>query len=61
MERLQRIMLVNGFLVILFAMLAGLMLTFSLLGGLEIWPENIYRLRFTAPLTDGFERIQVGL
>jgi len=28
-------------MVILFAMLAGFMLMFSLLGGLEIWPENI--------------------
>jgi styrene-oxide isomerase len=41
MERLQRIMLCNGFLVILVAMLAGFMLMFSLLGGLEIWPGNI--------------------
>lgn len=41
MERLQRVMLINGFMVILFAMLAGFMLMFSLLGGLEIWPDNI--------------------
>lgn len=38
MERLQRIMLANGFLVVLVAMLAGFMLMFSLLGGMEIWP-----------------------
>ncbi len=41
MERLQRITLSHGFLVILVAMLAGFMLMFSLLGGLEIWPGNI--------------------
>ena len=41
MERLQRVMLINGFLVVLVAMLAGFMLMFSLLGGLEIWPNNI--------------------
>jgi hypothetical protein len=41
MEGLQRIMLINGFMVILFAMLAGFMLMFSLLGGLEVWPDNI--------------------
>ena len=41
MERLQRVMLINGFMVILFAMLAGFMLMFSLLGGLELWPEYI--------------------
>lgn len=38
MDRLQRIMLANGMLVILVAMLAGYMLMFSLLGGFEIWP-----------------------
>ena len=40
MDRLQRIMLANGMLVILVAMLAGFMLMFSLLGGFEIWPGN---------------------
>lgn len=41
MERLQRVMLANGLLVILAAMFAGFMLMFSLLGGLEIWPQNL--------------------
>ena len=59
MERLQRIMLVNGFLVILFAMLAGLMLTFSLLGGLEIWPENIVPIEVYGT-TDGWIRAHSG-
>ena len=38
MDRLQRIMLANGLLVVLAAMFAGFMLMFSLLGGFEIWP-----------------------
>lgn len=41
MDRLQRIMLANGMLVILVAMLAGYMLMFSLLGGFEIWPGQM--------------------
>jgi hypothetical protein len=41
MDRLQRVMLANGFLVILVSMLAGFMLMFSLLGGLEVWPGTI--------------------
>jgi len=41
MERLQRVMLANGLLVILAAMFAGFMLMFSLIGGLEIWPQNL--------------------
>ena len=40
MDRLQRVMLANGMLVILVAMLAGFMLMFSLLRGFEIWPGN---------------------
>jgi styrene-oxide isomerase len=40
MERLQRVMLANGLLVVLAAMFAGFMLMFSLLGGVEIWPGN---------------------
>ena len=41
MDRLQRIMLANGMLVMLVAMLAGFMLMFSLLGGFEIWPGTV--------------------
>jgi styrene-oxide isomerase len=40
MDRLQRVMLAHGLLVILAAMLAGFMLMFSLLGGFELWPGN---------------------
>ena len=35
MEQLQKIMIGNGLLVILIAMLAGFMLMFKLIGGLE--------------------------
>lgn len=41
MSRLQRIMMANGFLVLLVSMLAGFMLMFTLVGGFEIWPGTI--------------------
>ena len=44
MERLQRIMIGNGLLVILAAMFAGFMLMFSLLGVMEVWPGQIIPL-----------------
>jgi hypothetical protein len=44
MERYQRLMIANGLLVILVAMLAGFMLMFNLLGGLEIWPGTIVNI-----------------
>ncbi len=44
MERLQRIMIGNGLLVVLVAMLAGFMLMFSLLGGVEVWPGKIIEI-----------------
>ena len=44
MERLQRIMIGNGLLVVLIAMLSGFMLMFSLLGGIEVWPGKIIEI-----------------
>ena len=41
MDRYQRLMIANGLLVILVAMLAGFMLMFNLLGGMEVWPGTI--------------------
>ena len=41
MERHQRLMLCNGMLVILVAMLGGFMLMFNLIGGIEVWPGVI--------------------
>lgn len=44
MEHYQRIMIGNGMLVILVAMLAGFMLMFNLIGGIEIWPGQIIEI-----------------
>ncbi len=41
MDRLQRLMLAHGMLVVFVAMLAGFMLMFSLLGGFEVWPGTV--------------------
>ena len=41
MDLYQRIMIGNGLLVILVAMLAGFMLMFNLIGGVEVWPGTI--------------------
>ena len=41
MERLQQITIGNGLLVVLAAMLAGIMLMISLLGGWEVWPGKV--------------------
>jgi len=41
MARLQKIMIGHGLLVMLMGMLAGFMLIFKLIGGLEIWPGYI--------------------
>jgi hypothetical protein len=59
MEQLQRLMLINGYIVILFAMLAGFMLMFSLLGGLEIWPGNIVSIP-TFGTSEGWVRAHSG-
>lgn len=59
MERLQRITLCHGFLVILIAMLAGFMLMFSLLGGLEIWPGHILAIP-TYGTPEGWVRAHSG-
>ena len=59
MERLQRIMIGNGLLVVLASMLAGFMLMFGLLGGLEIWPGNIISIP-TYGTTEGWVRAHSG-
>ena len=59
MDRLQRVMLAHGMLVILVAMLAGFMLMFSLLGGFEVWPGNV--LQFSVYGTaEGWVRAHSG-
>ena len=59
MERLQRIMIGNGLLVILVSMLAGFMLMFGLLGGLEVWPGKIMAVAVYGS-TDGWVRAHSG-
>ncbi len=59
MERLQRIMIGNGLLVVLVAMLAGFMLMFSLIGGIEVWPGKILALEIYGT-SDGWVRAHSG-
>lgn len=59
MERLQRILIGNGLLVVLASMLAGFMLMFGLLGGLEVWPGTIIQIP-TYGSTEGWVRAHSG-
>jgi hypothetical protein len=59
MERLQRIMIGNGLLVILVSMLAGFMLMFNLLGGMEIWPGVLLEIP-TYGTAEGWVRAHSG-
>ncbi|MFP6680906.1 MAG: isomerase [Gammaproteobacteria bacterium] len=72
MERLQQIMIGNGLLVVLAAMLAGWMLIFSLVGGFEIWPGTVIPIpvwgtgegwvrAHTGGVTNGLLLIAMGL
>ena len=44
MERYQKIMVINGLLVLTVAMLSVFMLMFLLIGGLEVWPGKILQI-----------------
>ena len=59
MDRLQRVMLANGLLVVLASMFAGFMLMFLLLGGLEVWPGNIVSIPIYGTV-DGWVRAHSG-
>lgn len=59
MERLQRLMIGHGMLVVLAAMFAGFMLMFSLLGGLEVWPGKIIPIP-TYGTSEGWVRAHTG-
>jgi len=59
MERLQRIMLGHGMLVILASMFAGFMLMFGLVGGLEVWPGVIVEFSVYGT-TEGWVRAHSG-
>ena len=59
MERLQRIMIGNGLLVVLASMFAGFMLMFLLLGGIEVWPGKIVPLPIYGT-SEGWVRAHTG-
>ena len=59
MERLQRIMIGNGLLVVLASMFAGFMLMFLLIGGIEIWPGIIVPLSIYGT-SEGWVRAHTG-
>ena len=59
MERLQKIMIGHGLLVVLVAMLAGFMLMFNLLGGIEVWPGKIVDVPMYGT-SDGWVRAHSG-
>lgn len=59
MERMQRLMVGHGLLVVLVSMLAGFMLMFSLIGGIEVWPGTILPLSIYGT-TEGWVRAHSG-
>jgi hypothetical protein len=59
MERYQKLMIGNAFLVIVMSMLAGFMLIFGLIGGLEIYPGKIIEIPYYGT-TDGWARAHAG-
>ena len=59
MDRLQRLMIGHGLLVILVAMFAGFMLMFSLLGGFELWPGHFLPFRVYGT-SEGWVRAHSG-
>ena len=59
MQRYQKIMIGNGLLVILAAMLSGFMLGFGLIGGLELYPGKIVEMPYYGT-TDGWARAHSG-
>jgi len=58
-ERYQRLMIGHGLLVILVAMLAGFMLMFDLIGGIEVWPGTIIAVPIYGT-SDGWVRAHSG-
>lgn len=59
MQRLQKIMIGNGLLVILAAMLSGFMLGFGLIGGLELYPGKILEMPYYGT-AEGWARAHNG-
>ena len=59
MERYQKLMIANGFMVMFVAMLAGFMLIFNLVGGVEVWPGKIIEFSVYGT-SDGWVRAHSG-
>ena len=59
MDRLQKLMIGNGLLVIVVSMLAGFMLGFGLIGGLELYPGMILEMPYYGT-TEGWARAHAG-
>jgi styrene-oxide isomerase len=59
MERYQKLMIGNAFLIIMISMLAGFMLGFGLIGGLELYPGKIIEMPYYGS-TDGWSRAHAG-
>jgi hypothetical protein len=59
MERYQKLMIGNAFLVIMISMLAGFMLGFGLIGGLEFYPGKIIEMPYYGS-TNGWARAHAG-
>ena len=59
MERYQKLMIGNAFLVIAVSMLAGFMLGFGLIGGLELYPGTIVEMPYYGT-AEGWARAHAG-
>ncbi|MFT7288382.1 MAG: hypothetical protein ACI87W_002500 [Halieaceae bacterium] len=59
MERYQKLMIGNAFLVIVISMFAGFMLGFGLIGGLELYPGTIIEMPYYGS-ADGWARAHAG-
>jgi hypothetical protein len=59
MEKYQQLMIGNAVLVIMISMLAGFMLGFGLIGGLELYPGKIIEMPYYGS-TDGWVRAHTG-
>lgn len=59
MERLQKLLIAHGMLVVLSGVLAGFMLMIQLVGGWEVWPNKIVNFSVYG-MTDGWIRAHTG-
>ena len=59
MEKYQKLIIANAFLIIMISMLAGFMLAFGLIGGLEVYPGKIVEMPYYGS-ADGWARAHAG-